>query len=288
MPKAWESVPCPFCGSAREHELERFGFEHRYTYRRCLDCGLAYQSPRPVYDSEFIETAYEVYGSHNEAFWKEGKLTPFGEVVYQDYAHILKELERHLGRKGRLLEVGSNTGFFLKVAQDLGWTAIGVEISHSMAELAKRDFGVHAISADWVKVDFTEAFDVAYSSHVIEHVPDPAAWMKRFREVLRSDGILCLSVPNMESLDRRFKRALKRLGLRKDRWEPWRTPDHLYEPCERSMKAFFARTGFELQETYTYPSEWTGRRTLFHRIYHDWLRWGAKQRYFLRPGKRPG
>jgi predicted SAM-dependent methyltransferase len=106
--------------------------------------------------------------------------------------------------------------------------------------------------------------------------------MKRFAEVLRPDGILCLSVPNMRSIDRRFKRVLKRLGLKRDRWDAWRTPDHLYEPCEKSMRAFFERTGFELLRTYSYPSEWLGDVSLWHRIFHFWLRWGAKQRYFLR------
>lgn len=75
---------------------------------------------------------------------------------------------------------------------------------------------------------------------------------------------------------------LKRLGIRRDRWQPWQTPDHLYEPCEKSMRTFFEREGFDLVRTYTYPSEWTGAVTLYHRVFHFWLRWGAKQRYYLR------
>ena len=82
--------------------------------------------------------------------------------------------------------------------------------------------------------------------------------MRRFREVLKPDGVLCLSVPNMQSIDRKFKRLLKRLGLKRDKWQPWRTPDHLYEPDEKSMRAFFERQGFELIRTYSYPSEWLG------------------------------
>lgn len=286
VPKAWETVPCPLCGSRREREFERYGYQHRYTYRQCLECGLAYQSPRPVYDADFVETAYEVYGSSNDAYWRDGRPTPQGEIVVREATHVLTELERHLGRKGRLLEIGCNTGFFLKVARDLGWSVVGVEISHSMAAIARRDFGLEAHAGDWTQIDLgvenDGRFDAVFCSHVIEHVPDPAAWMRRFREVLTPDGVLCLAVPNMRSLDRRFKRACKRLGLRRDRWEPWRTPDHLYEPCEKSLRPFFARAGFRVLDTYTYPSEWFGDEPLRHRIYHRWFRWGAKQRFFLR------
>jgi hypothetical protein len=86
----------------------------------------------------------------------------------------------------------------------------------------------------------------------------------------------------MQSIARKFKRVLKRVGLRKDKWAPWQTPDHLYEPCERSFRTLFSKHGFKLERTYTYPSEWDGSVSFAHRLNHFWLRWGAKARYYLR------
>ena len=203
-------------------------------------------------------------------------------MVYAEYQHNIREIEALVGRKGRILEIGCNTGFFLKVAKDDGWIPTGVEISKTMAEIARTQFQVDTLAGDWVVQNYPNPFDAVYCSHVIEHVPNPSSWMKRFREVLKPNGILCLSVPNMNSIDRKFKRLLKRVGLRKDKWHPWRTPDHLYEPCEGSMRLFFKKEGFEVLRTYTYPSEWLGNVSLWHRIFHFWLRWGAKQRYYLR------
>jgi 2-polyprenyl-3-methyl-5-hydroxy-6-metoxy-1,4-benzoquinol methylase len=281
-PKSWESVPCPLCGEDRPRLLERFGYEHRYSYQSCGGSGLAYQTPRPKYDTEFVETAYEVYSTDTDNHWQKGQMTPKGQIVHAEYTHIVKECEAILGRKGRLLEIGCNTGFFLKATADAQWKPVGVEISKTMAEIARKQYGVDAIAGDWVEQSYGEPFDVIYCSHVIEHIPNPSSWMKRFREVLKPDGLVCLSVPNMNSIDRKFKRVLKRLGIRRDRWKPWQTPDHLYEPCEKSMRTFFERQGFDLVSTYTYPSEWTGTVTLYHRVFHFWLRWGAKQRYYLR------
>ncbi|MEK6580520.1 MAG: class I SAM-dependent methyltransferase, partial [Bdellovibrionota bacterium] len=194
-PKAWEDVSCPLCGERKSKLLERFGYQHRYSYRRCEKCCLAFQSPRPVYDTEFAETAYEVYSTETDHVYRDGQYTEKGKVVYAEYKNILAELEALVGRKGRVLEVGCNTGFFLKVAKDEGWSPVGVEISKTMAEIARRKYGVEALSGDWVVQSYGGSFDVAYCSHVIEHIPDPSAWMRKFREVLKTDGILCLSVP---------------------------------------------------------------------------------------------
>jgi len=281
-PKAWEEVSCPLCGEEQSRLFERYGYQHRYSYRRCAKCSVAFQSPRPVYDTEFVETAYEVYSTNTDSHWQKGQLTEKGKIVYAEYKHNMQEIEDLVGHKGRLLEVGCNTGFFVKVAKDMGWYPVGVEISRTMAEIAHRQFEVETIAGDWVAQKYSEPFDAVYCSHVIEHVPDPSSWMRRFREVMKPGAILCLSVPNMNSIDRRFKRTLKRLGLKKDKWQPWRTPDHLYEPCEKSMKRFFEKEGFELVRTYSYPSEWLGSASLYHRLFHFWLRWGAKQRYYLK------
>ena len=283
IPKQWEEVPCPFCDGTDARLFERFGYQHRYTYQKCGDCKLVYQTPRPVYDENFVETAYEVYSTTLTEFWDGRALTPRGQVVHREYAMIVREIEELTGRKGRLLDVGSNTGFFCKTAADCGWQPVGVEISKSMVELSRKAYGIEAIAGDWMKIDFPHRFEAIYCSHVIEHIPDPAAWLHRMRETLARDGVICLSVPNMQSIDRKYKRVLKRLGLRKDRWAKWQTPDHLYEPCERSMLRFLEANGFEVLRKYTYPSEWGGTPGFWQKLFHFKLRWGAKARFYIRP-----
>lgn len=283
VPARWENVACPFCNSTRARSLERFGYEHRYQYVRCEDCGLAYQNPRPAYTQDFVETAYEVYTTSVEAFQKDQELTAQGKIVYDEYSHIISEIASLTGRRGRLLEIGCNTGFFCKVAKDRGWYPVGVEISKTMAELAHRTHGIETRAGDWMGMDYGQPFDAIYCSHVIEHIPNPREWMTRFRQVLAPGGVVCLSVPNMQSIDRIFKRGLKRMGLKKDKWAKWRTPDHLYEPCERSMLRFFNSCGFEVIRKYTYPSEWTGKVSFWHDLMHFKLRWGAKARFYIRP-----
>src|SRR5688500_15559552 len=60
-PSAWETVPCPFCGSDKYSVYEKFGSELQYTYVLCSNCSLVYQSPRPRYDQHFIDSCYAEY-----------------------------------------------------------------------------------------------------------------------------------------------------------------------------------------------------------------------------------
>lgn len=281
VPKSWEKVSCMFCGSQQSRLLEKFGPDHRYNYVRCNKCHLAYLSPRPQYDQEFIETAYDVYESSVENLWRAGGFTEEGHRQYDWYTRLLTEMEEVTGRKGRLLEIGCHLGFFLKVATEKGWDATGVDISPTMTKLGRDIFGVRALCGNWLDMDLGQPYDLIYCSHTIEHVPNPGEWLDRFAKYLAPGGVLCIEVPNMQSMDRRFKRLLKRVGLRKDRWQGWRTPDHLFEPCERSFVPFLKSKQWKIVSLKTYSRRSFGEGPL-QEFVHRALRIGSNLRIYLR------
>jgi hypothetical protein len=107
--------------------------------------------------------------------------------------------------------------------------------------------------------------------------------MSKFQRDLKPDGILCLNVPNQFSIDRRVKRGLKKLGLSREKWALWRTPDHLYEPHLQSMEYLLSRHRFALLEAFTYSSREASHEGLGKRLFHRSLRAGSKLRMFARP-----
>jgi SAM-dependent methyltransferase len=281
-PSAWESVSCAFCGASDSFLLEAFGPNGKYSYVRCKSCGLAYLNPRPRYDAEFIQTAYSVYQSSAHELWDGKDLTASGKGMYALYTDLLKEMETKVGRRGSILEIGCSIGFFLKVASEQGWAVTGSDISPLQIEVAKKEFNLTDVHcADWLTLPLNKVFEVVYCSHTIEHIPNPVDWLDGFRRVLAPDGVICLEVPNMESADRRLKRLLKRLGLKKDKWAPWRTPDHLFEPCERSFLPFLERNGFEVIKVNTYSRSKPIASSL-GKLFHNQLRLGSNLRVWLR------
>ena len=108
----------------------------------------------------------------------------------------LVELERHLMRKGRLLDVGCGLGLFVRHAVDQGWDAAGLETSEWAAREGAKRYGItiHHAELDDAPVE-PSSFDVVHFNHVMEHVLDPVAEMQAARNLLRPGGVLVVEVP---------------------------------------------------------------------------------------------
>lgn len=280
IPSAWEVVPCPFCGSSESRAHERYGPENRYTYVQCRGCDLVYGSPRPRYDAEFIEAAYSEYDTTSHHLLNGGKLDAGERRLVDRYKISLRQIAGVMGRKGRILDVGCATGLFLYSAREEGWDVVGIDISKSMTEAATRNFGISTHCGQFHELDLAAygKFDVIYSSHVIEHIPNPNEWMAKFYQELKPDGVLCLNIPNQFSIDRRLKRGIKRIGLSQENWAKWRTPDHLYEPHLKPMQFLLEKHGFRIRQALTYSSREKETQSVLDRWMHHQLKVGSKLR----------
>src|ERR1039458_5907464 len=98
--------------------------------------------------------------------------------------------------KGRMLDVGCGDGSVLKLAQELGWNAEGVDFDAQAVNTARRK-GLSVRLGGLAKQRYPdESFDLVLMSHVIEHVHDPLATLREVRRVLRVGGTLAVTTPN--------------------------------------------------------------------------------------------
>jgi len=98
----------------------------------------------------------------------------------------------------RLLDVGCGFGFTLDYWQHaVEGEAVGVEPS-AFGRLGAKMLGVNLHVALLADVPSLQArqFDVVLSSEVIEHVPDPAAFVRELQRYLAPGGTLVLTTPN--------------------------------------------------------------------------------------------
>lgn len=103
----------------------------------------------------------------------------------------------------RMLDVGCGYGFALDLGSFLfGWHGIGVDPSIAAAR-GRVDLGLDIRSGlldDSVGLD--ERFDVIFSSEVLEHVADPAAFVASLVARLSDDGVLLLTTPDAAAIGR--------------------------------------------------------------------------------------
>jgi SAM-dependent methyltransferase len=256
-------VPCAVCGNERAQPVwttpdRAFAIPGLFTVVRCRDCGFLYQRPRVR--SEHLARCYpEQYPRHQEPHPR----VPFkgsamriravrcalagglGYARFRDdgIGFFTRLWARTLLRRlrwscppwvgaGRYLDVGCGSGAGLGVARALGWQVTGIEVDEFAARKA-RQFTDELYVGDVLEAPFVAArFDLVTAFHVLEHVVDPVAVVRRMVDWLAPGGLLVVEVPNAGGLGAAFfGRA----------WSGLELPRHLShftpETLERTVRA---------------------------------------------------
>jgi SAM-dependent methyltransferase len=137
---------------------------------------------------------------------------------------------------GTLLDVGCGRGDLGVALIRQGWRVSGIEPSTAACAVAQAR-GVDAHPGTLATNSFDEKFDAVVMNHSLEHVPNPRADLARTFGLLRSGGVLAISVPNFASWQRR------RYGAA---WFPLDLPRHRTHFTPRSLELALRETGFDV------------------------------------------
>jgi len=112
--------------------------------------------------------------------------------------------------KGRILDVGCGTGYGTKMLSKEGNKVYGIDNSQKAIDYAKQNYpGPEYICCSAEKLPFENSyFDTVTAFEVIEHVQDPERTLDEIYRVLKKNGDLFISTPNLRSLIIRLKHFL--------------------------------------------------------------------------------
>jgi len=180
---------CPICGPKATTPV---GVSNGLPIVNCTGCGLMYVAECPPLEQtqEFFQ---EEYIKKDSAFVKE---------LYIDYRK--KSLRRAASRiralmpeGGRLLDVGTASGFFLnQFRNDRDWAVEGVEPSRFSVEYARQEFGLTVHQGFLADQKFPDStFNVLCSLDAFVLHRTPREDMLEFFRVLAPGGILAIEIP---------------------------------------------------------------------------------------------
>ncbi|MDX1951277.1 MAG: class I SAM-dependent methyltransferase [Verrucomicrobiota bacterium] len=123
------------------------------------------------------------------------------KIQLADNIKALEVLNGFAPQRGKLLEVGSFMGYFLRLIRESGWDVTGVELVHWAAEFARQEFQLTIHEKLLSELAFPEGyFDAVMMLHVIEHMPDPLRELRELRRITRTGGHLVVETPRFDSL----------------------------------------------------------------------------------------
>ncbi|MEI8176363.1 MAG: methyltransferase domain-containing protein [Candidatus Omnitrophota bacterium] len=206
---------------------------------KCLGCGLAYVNPR--------KEPEEIHQDYREMVDEEYQAEEKGRRLS---ARIILKRLRKFKRKGKLLDIGCATGLLLDEAAQQGWDPYGVELSKWSVDYAKTRFGINIYNGALDKAGFKHNFfDAVVLQDSIEHLTDPKQTLMEIRRILKPDGVLCISTPNIDSFVSKILRG-KWWGINQS---------HLYYFTQKTLEQMLIAAGFSPLMCKSHPRTFTFR-----------------------------
>jgi 2-polyprenyl-3-methyl-5-hydroxy-6-metoxy-1,4-benzoquinol methylase len=204
---------------------------------RCRQCGLARLDPQPPPE--------ELRNYYPETYWFApdrslvGRLEEwYRRAVLRGHVHFVERALRGARVAGPLLDVGCGGGLFLGVMRRRGFRVIGLDFSPQAAGVAWRYQHVPAVAGNLERAPFRPAsFAAVTMSHVLEHLPDPRAYLTAVHHLLAPEGRLVVHVPNAASWQFRL------LGRA---WNGLDVPRHLFDYRDQDVERLLESCGFEV------------------------------------------
>lgn len=183
--KYFTSSICPYCHSEGKYLLQ---FLSR-CYHRCPGCDLIYIYKVGNYGNE---TRMEFYRDEYHKIYTDDQR---GEYRLGLNYHILDLIESRKGL-GKILDVGTGLGSFLKYAQVRGWEIYGIEPSRESSLKAIELVGKKIFNGTLNEYKEGGDFDAITFINVLDHLAEPWQEIEYARNQIKPQGLIYLRFPN--------------------------------------------------------------------------------------------
>lgn len=232
---------CFICNGTEFRDFLRlndyFFSQEEFRLSKCITCGLLYTLPQPGAVLLYKYYNSEEYTSHNTSH------RSLKNLLYLQARKVSLSLKMRMIKKyqekGQILDIGAGTGEFLSYCQAHDWSITGVEPNPKARKIAFERHGI--VLQNEVDLSILEigSTDVITMWHVLEHIADPLSQLEINYQLLNTNGLLVLALPNYESWDaNKYGRF----------WAAYDVPRHLYHFTKESVRLLAEKSGFGIVE----------------------------------------
>ena len=224
-----------------------------YPAQRCVKCGHVFFPPPPV--DELNRHYQEAYPDAASSWYNVAADYAPAKVTCRAGRVVAIASRFGFGQAHHFHEVGCAFGGCVHELNRLGYRATGTELNANAVKEGNAR-GNNAISSEEEIAYFERTGQrphVVYGYHVLEHMTDPAAWLRDLAPCLAPDSIVVMFVPNAMAL---FPTTY---GFERFIWFAF--PEHLNLFSPRSALCLAQSAGYEIIGIETNPSNLTPEAT---------------------------
>jgi len=227
--------------------------------RECSRCGTWVYFPRPQASEQAETHDTENYFEH--PYFELRRRS--GDAQLRRCRQVLSHLSLDRGsdslRGQRLMDIGCDTGTFLAVAaREFGISPIGVDVgARALAVAAQQGIEVYRATIETAPEHLQDLAAIT-AIDLIEHLSDPAAFLREIRKRLRPGGVAYLETPNIRSAVYGTGRILSSLtgGRPAALYQRLFPAQHIQYFTRASLATLVKACGFELARMGTRALPW--------------------------------
>lgn len=235
-----EFKECPVCNSQNISKFHRSS--EGTTIFKCRNCKIQFLNPQ--YTSEYLTEFYSKYTIDQ---------SEFDEILNESHLDCLKVIENYAKSRGKLFDFGSGNGHLISLAGKRGWEVTGYDVDCDSVNIVSLKTGVKMYCGDFEKLHIEkESVDVVTMLHVLEHLKNPLEYIRILKNILKSGGILFITLPNIQSRSSLLKLFLEKIRLkRKNIAAYYDTAHHLFYFTPGTLRALLTKNGFDVRIIYS-------------------------------------
>lgn len=118
----------------------------------------------------------------------------------------ISKVLRLIGSNKSIVDLGCGDGFIMDRIKSANNSVVGVEVAESAIKKSRaKGYKVYdlLLEGNWSN-KINEKFDVVFAGEIIEHIFDTDNFLQNIRKILKNNGRLIVTTPNLTSLGRRI------------------------------------------------------------------------------------
>ena len=223
------------CGSSNYSKYFSGGGNEEFSILLCKNCGLKRTFPKPL----LVENINDYYLNASDSSDRIDRIDLWRKFSSKSLSKIRKFM-----LNGKHLDVGCSNGVFVRSALDMGFDSFGIDLSLPAVELGVKELALKDRLSTGLLSDKKypdNHFDILTYIHVMEHIEKINDEMREAWRVLKSDGILYIEVPRLNSIWRK---------LTPKTWYGYSAHEHIWQFDEKSLVKIIENNGFTVRAVF--------------------------------------